>query len=80
MTLQILQTKDLESFIQFDLHNSIKSLVSGGLKVDGVEFTDVLPEVTISSGRPDLIINDKSNETWLVIETKRKGEKWTLRK
>ena len=60
-----------EAQIHFDLHRAFMNVIESKQPFDHIEFSRAEPEYPIRGiGRADLVVLDKDNRVWLVIETK----------
>lgn len=60
-----------EAKIHFALHRAIANVIEKRIRFDHIEFKKAEPEYPIKGiGRADLVLFDKNQKPWLVIETK----------
>jgi len=60
-----------EAKIHFELYHHLQNVIGGRPSFRGIQFTRVEPELRID-GKPDIVIFDKTDKPWLVIEAKRR--------
>src|SRR5206468_12910021 len=60
-----------EAEIHFELYHHFRTLFDSPVTIAGVEFGIVKPEQPANSGFADLVIFDRLNRPWCVIEAKR---------